>query len=73
MYQALSSCRWWCAATVAALDTGVFGVPTILADGELFWGLDSLGHLDRFLAGHDPVTPELLARWAGLPAGAKRS
>ncbi len=56
-------------ATVAA---GAFGVPTVLADGELFWGLDSFGHLDRFLAGADTVDEALFARWRDLPAAATR-
>jgi hypothetical protein len=30
-------------------------VPTIVVDGELFWGNDSLEHVDRFLAGDDPL------------------
>jgi 2-hydroxychromene-2-carboxylate isomerase len=58
--------------TEEALAAGAFGVPTVLADGELFWGVDSLGHLDRFLEGRDPVTPEMVARWAALPAAAVR-
>jgi len=60
-------------ATADALAAGVFGVPTVLVDGELFWGVDSLDHLERFLAGRDPVTPELLDQWADLPASAGRS
>lgn len=32
-------------ATVQAIGQGVFGVPTLLVDGELFWGFDSLGML----------------------------
>ena len=58
--------------TSEAIAAGVFGVPTVLAGGELFWGVDSLPHLDRFLSGRDPVTPELVARWADLPASATR-
>jgi 2-hydroxychromene-2-carboxylate isomerase len=44
------------ATTEAAVADGVFGVPTMLVDGELFWGNDSLEHLDRFLSGEDPAT-----------------
>ena len=39
------------AATEAAVERGLWGVPTVDVDGELFWGLDSLPHLDRFLGG----------------------
>lgn len=37
--------------TEEAVARGLWGVPTIEVDGELFWGLDSLQHLDRFLEG----------------------
>lgn len=43
------------AATDAAIADGAFGVPTLFVDGELFWGNDSLEHVDRFLAGEDPL------------------
>jgi hypothetical protein len=29
-------------ATQAAIETGVFGVPTIEVQGQLFWGQDAL-------------------------------
>ncbi len=58
--------------TEEALAAGAFGVPTMLAGGELFWGVDALPHLDQFLAGRDPVTAEAVARWAALPASAVR-
>lgn len=59
-------------STQAALQAGVFGVPTVLVDGELFWGQDAFPDIDTFLAGHDPVRPEALERWADLPVGARR-
>ena len=59
-------------ATNAAIAEGVFGVPTVLADGELFWGHDSFDHLDRFLGGEDPVDAELLERWAHIRPSATR-
>jgi 2-hydroxychromene-2-carboxylate isomerase len=58
--------------TAEAVARGVFGVPTMIADDELFWGVDALPHLDRFLEGGDPVAPDLVARWASLPASAVR-
>jgi 2-hydroxychromene-2-carboxylate isomerase len=58
--------------TDQALRDGVFGVPTVIVDGELFWGHDSFVDIDAFLAGEDPVRPEMLERWKGLPAGARR-
>lgn len=60
------------AETEAAIAAGVFGVPTLIADGELFWGDDSLDDLDRFLAGDDPIDQAALAAWADLPAAAQR-
>ena len=36
-----------------ALSNGVFGVPTFIVDGELFWGNDSTPSLVRVLAGED--------------------
>jgi 2-hydroxychromene-2-carboxylate isomerase len=58
--------------TDEALARGAFGVPTVFAGDELFWGVDALGHLERFLDGADPVTPELLERWVNLPSSAVR-
>ena len=36
--------------TQEAIDRGVFGAPTYVYDGELFWGQDRLDFLDRALA-----------------------
>lgn len=61
------------AFTAGALERGVFGVPTYEIDGELFWGQDSIPHIERFLRGEDPARPEVIAQWANLPAQAKRT
>ena len=37
------------AHTQAALDAGVFGAPTYVVDGELFWGQDRLDFVARKL------------------------
>lgn len=58
--------------TEAAIASGVFGVPTLLIDGELFWGIDSFAHAARRLAGADPLTPEVLAGFRDVPASATR-
>ncbi len=58
--------------TTEALQAGVFGVPTMLVDGELFWGLDSFDHLDRFLGGTDPVPADLLDLWRHVRPSAGR-
>jgi len=59
-------------ATDAAIAAGVFGVPTVNADGELFWGCDSLPHLERFLDGDDPITPADVDAFRALRPSATR-
>lgn len=56
----------------AALAAGVFGVPTMIVEGELFWGDDSFAELEPVLRGEDTLDREGLARWASLPASAER-
>lgn len=55
--------------TEEAIRAGVFGVPTMRVDGELFWGVDSFVHLERFLAGSDPLAGTDMTPWAlvGVP------
>lgn len=36
--------------TQEAIDRGVFGAPTFVCDGEMYWGQDRLDFLDRALA-----------------------
>ena len=38
------------AAVDASLAAGIFGSPTVVADGEPFWGFDRLADLDEWLA-----------------------
>jgi 2-hydroxychromene-2-carboxylate isomerase len=54
------------------LAAGGFGVPTMIVDGELFWGLDSLPHLERFVRGEDPITADDVDGWATLQPSATR-
>ena len=58
--------------TVEAIQLGVFGVPTAVVEGEMFWGTDSLGDLYRYLEGKDPIAKDLVERWESLPAAAIR-
>jgi 2-hydroxychromene-2-carboxylate isomerase len=44
------------ASTERAIALGVFGVPTVRVGSEIFWGYDSFAHLERYLAGNDPIT-----------------
>jgi 2-hydroxychromene-2-carboxylate isomerase len=60
------------AQTTEAIALGVFGVPTMVVDDELFWGTDSLGDLEQFLQGSNPVSKDWVDRWASLPAAATR-
>lgn len=56
----------------AALADGVFGVPSIVAGGQLFWGEDATGLFEAFLA--DPALfaePEM-QRITTLPIAASR-
>jgi 2-hydroxychromene-2-carboxylate isomerase len=36
--------------TQAAIEAGVFGAPSYVVDGELFWGQDRLDFVERCLA-----------------------
>jgi 2-hydroxychromene-2-carboxylate isomerase len=62
------------AQTDAALEVGVFGVPSMRIRGELFWGYDDWPFLELFLAGKDPLDPQELARWraAVRPSAVRR-
>ena len=42
--------REYAANTQAAIEQGVFGMPTFVIDGELFWGQDRLDFVARALA-----------------------
>lgn len=59
-------------ASREAIDLGVFGVPTMIVDGELFWGTDSFPHLEGYLTGQDPVRSGDPAAWAAVPPSAQR-
>lgn len=58
-------------ATDAAIARGVFGVPTFEVDGESFWGQDSLGHVDAWLSGRDPVR-DVADAWSRVTPTATR-
>ena len=58
--------------TAEAVQRGVFGVPTIDVDGELFWGADSIDFLRAFLADPATVRNEEMRRLDQLPLAAAR-
>jgi len=53
--------------TDAAIERGVFGVPTMLAGDHLFWGFDDLPYLEMLLAGDDPLDKADTSRWSRAP------
>ena len=57
-------------ATEDAVARGVFGVPTALVDGEIFWGSESLELLEAFLRGEDPIPNDY--DFAQVPVAADR-
>lgn len=58
--------------TEEAIARGVFGVPTLEIDGELFWGADSMGFARAFLADPATVRSDEMRRLDGLPVAAAR-
>ncbi len=58
--------------TEGAIAHGVFGVPTFEADGELFWGADSVDYLKAFLADPAVLRNDEVRRLDALPAAAAR-
>jgi 2-hydroxychromene-2-carboxylate isomerase len=60
------------ANTDDAARLGVFGVPTFVADGHLFWGLDATGMLRDYLANPALFTSPEMARLESLPFASVR-
>ncbi len=58
--------------TEKAITSGAFGVPTMIVDGELFWGADSIPHLEAHLRGDDPANRDRLKMFTEIPVGASR-
>ncbi len=58
--------------TDAAAARGVFGVPTLMVDGELFWGADAMEFAEAYLADPGIIATAEMQRAANLPAGATR-
>lgn len=55
-----------------ALAQGVFGVPTLVVDGQLFWGADSLAMLFRYLEKPGFFETTEMRRVSALPIGQER-
>jgi 2-hydroxychromene-2-carboxylate isomerase len=60
------------AATDAAVAAGVFGVPTLMVGGELFWGVDAMPLAEAYLADETLFAQDEMARLAALPVGVER-
>ena len=60
------------AATDSAVEGGVFGVPTLVIDGELFWGADGMELAKAYLADPGVMRTAEMQRVAELPVGAVR-
>jgi len=58
--------------TDEAIAAGVFGVPTLIVDGELFFGYDDHVWVEKFLRGVDPLDREAAAAFARVRATASR-
>ncbi len=60
------------AHTSAAIEAGVFGVPTFGVDGHVFWGLDALPLLRAHLDGDDWIGGAVWQSAGTLPSGISR-
>ena len=59
-------------STDEAAAKGLFGVPSFVVDGEVFWGADSIDFLKAFLEDRDLFKGEEMRRLDHLPAAAMR-
>jgi 2-hydroxychromene-2-carboxylate isomerase len=58
--------------TEEAVKAGVFGVPSFVADGEVFWGADSIDFVQAFLHDEEVLRNDEMRRVDQLPIGAER-
>ena len=58
--------------TNRAIDLGLFGVPTMLVDGEVFWGVDYFDFLLDYLDDPDLLDDDEMQRVSNLPAAIQR-
>jgi 2-hydroxychromene-2-carboxylate isomerase len=56
----------------AALAAGVFGVPSLVADGEVFWGNDATPMFEHWLADPAAFDSEAMRALRSLPEGVRR-
>mgnify|MGYP003407020641 CR=1 FL=1 len=60
------------AHTRAAIRRGVFGVPSLAVNDELFWGSDVLEDVRAYLEGRDPVPADFFRALSTLKSSAER-
>jgi 2-hydroxychromene-2-carboxylate isomerase len=58
--------------TDAAMEAGVFGVPSMRVGDELFWGFDDLEALEARLEGRDPIAELDLTDWLAVRPAVRR-
>jgi 2-hydroxychromene-2-carboxylate isomerase len=58
--------------TEHAAERGMFGVPTYLVDGQLFWGADATDFVKAYLADPGVLGSEEMQRVSALPVGVVR-
>jgi 2-hydroxychromene-2-carboxylate isomerase len=58
--------------TEQAAARGVFGVPSFVVDGEVFWGADAIDFLSAFLKDKDVLHNEEMRRVDALPVASTR-
>ncbi len=58
--------------THSAIKLGVFGVPTIIINKNLFWGNDQMEHIELLLKGKDPLDLKKLNVHINKPRGIDR-
>ena len=58
--------------TEQAAARGVFGVPSFVCEGEVFWGADAVDFLKAFITDSSIIHTEEMRRVDDLPVGAER-
>jgi 2-hydroxychromene-2-carboxylate isomerase len=58
--------------TEQAVARGVFGVPSFVVDGEVFWGADAIDFVKAFLEDSSVLRNDEIRRVDSLPVGAAR-
>jgi 2-hydroxychromene-2-carboxylate isomerase len=58
--------------TEEAAERGVFGVPSFVVDGEVFWGADAVDFVKAFLKDSSLLRSDEMRRVDSLPVGAAR-